>query len=755
MPSSSSSTHPLTEALALHRDGELGRARAAYEAFLATHPDQPDALNLLGVLHHQQGDAATAVRMIGRAVERAPDFAAARSNLGSALMELGRLDEAAAQLTAAADLEAADPLVRVNLSNAQRALGRLADAAATAIQAIRLAPDLAAAHIALGRALAALTLFDDAERHFRVARDLDPDDPSPIGLLADTLEDAGRTDAASTTLQDALRQHPDSADLHGRLGALRTRTGDIAGGVKHLSQAARLEPERAARHNDLGLALLRLNLPEQAARCFETALTIDPNDPAGLVNLGGLHRQQGDLTAAEAAYRRALVAHPGLVPAAAQLGSLLFLDLGDANAAVEPLRRAAEASAPESPHASAALLVRHYADTVSGAEIAAAHAAWGRAFPSPPRPPARRRGTDEALRVGFLSADFRSHATGVFLPPLLRHRDAAVWTAHLFSNTATSDATTDDFRRLADAFTDVTEMDDDTAAECVRDAGIDVLIDLNGHTLGHRLGVLARRPAAIQATWMDYVGSTGLAQVDAVLADARHVTSDMESQYVETVLRFPDNLYVLDPPRDAPDPAPPPCGDSRPVTFGCFNAAFKLGPANLDLWARVLARVADSRLLLRSPPFANRQCVTRFRALFKDRGIDPDRIAFHGPLPNREMLAAYRDIDIALDSRPYSGGLTTLEALWMGIPVITLPGDRMAARHAAAHLWTLGADDLVASDEDGYVDIAAALATDRRRLADLHATLRPRLAASPLTDGAAQTRAFEALLSEMLARFGG
>ncbi|CCQ74171.1 putative GT41 : related to UDP-GlcNAc : protein O-b-N-acetylglucosaminyltransferase [Magnetospira sp. QH-2] len=706
----------LNNALGLHQSGQLVEAQAAYKTILDHFPDQPDTLHLLGVLQHQNGDPTAAAALIEKSIRLAPDFGPAHANLGNVYKDLGRPQEAAESLMRAIDLDPRNPAIRTNLSRIFGEMGHWDDAAAAAMDALNMSPG----------------------------------DGQALINLADMLEGGGKTEDARKVLDQGTAQRPDDADLQAAMGNFLLRRGEAPGAIKHLTAAVRSDPENALHHNALGLALNSLTLSDQALHCFETAARLNPNAAEAWVNLANAHRAGGALGQAEIAYREALRAHPNLVAASGQLGTMLLLSFANAEAALPYLKSAAEASAPDSPHHSAYLMALHYADAVSAGDIATAHKDYGMAFPDPPRPSPISRAPGSPMRVGLVSGDYRRHATGFFLPPLLRERDPSVWSALLYSNTQTPDSQTGIFRQLADDFIDISSLDDDDAAARIRADNLDILIDLNGHTWGNRLPVLARRPAPIQAAWLDYVGSTGLAQVDAVLVDGHHVPPSQEDQYRETVLRFKENLFCYDPPMDAPAPTPPPCLKQGTITFGCFNAAFKITPRTIALWSQILRALPDSRMVLRSPPFQYEETIERFRALFRSHEIDPARIEFHGPATNAEVLAAYGALDLVLDSHPYSGGLTTLEALWMGVPVVTMPGDRMAANHSAAHLRTMGRAELVADDEDDFVQIAHALARDTDHLVHLHQNLRAEMDASPMTNAVAYARDFERLLSHLI-----
>ena len=597
---------------------------------------------------------------------------------------------------------------------------------------------------------------------------------------------------AATTLRRRLVEVPDDGGAWLRLAP----TGPGAG--VWLARAVASRPDGAATLSAAGEAARLLGLREPAGRWLRRAVALAPEMPAPLVNLSALEggatypfralaidpanwvatynlalawRMSAPARACDR-LRHAIVRHPLVAPLrllllrldsapdrkvglarqalilapgdADGLAELAagFLTLGDGDRAAPVYARALAANPGDLDLASTALLVLSYADLPSRAQVAASHRSFGRRFQARPAPPLRARLPADPIRVGLVSSDYRAHATAFFLPPLLQNRDRAIWRVHLYANVAAPDAATERFRAMADVWTDIRALDDDASERRIRADGIDILIDLNGHTRGHRLGLFARRPAPVQANWMDYPGSTGLAQIDYAITDRHHSPPGTESDYVETVLRLPHDRFCYEPPASAQPVGPAPSGANGRITFGCFNALYKIGPACIAAWSRILGAVPDSRLHLLGATAAAPTFKNRFAAL----GIDPERVDVLPPATQAAVMARYGGIDLALDSFPYSGGLTTCEALWMGVPVVTFPGDRVAGRHSTAHLRTVGLDDLVALDVDGYVRRAIDLARDPAGLSALRREIRPRMAASPLVDGPAFARDFEALL---------
>jgi predicted O-linked N-acetylglucosamine transferase (SPINDLY family) len=337
--------------------------------------------------------------------------------------------------------------------------------------------------------------------------------------------------------------------------------------------------------------------------------------------------------------------------------------------------------------------------------------------------------------LGFLSPDLGRHPVGYFLVRVLESLDPAQCETVCYSDRAVHDNVTARFQAAATRWHDVFGISDPRLAAEIRAEGIDILFDLAGHTSGNRLLVFARKPAPIQVTWAGYVGTTGLETMDYLLADRWEVPPGAEPYYRERVLRMPDGYVCFDPPADAPAVTPLPAPQRGGVTFASFNNPAKITPQVIEVWSRILDRLPGSRLVLKFRGQDEGGVARRFLDLFAAQGIDRDRVELLGGSPHAEFLAAYQRVDLALDPFPYNGGLTTCEALWMGVPVITCPGQTFAGRHSLSHLSNVGLTETIAADLDQYVELAVGLAADLPRLASLRAGLRQRVAASPLCDG--------------------
>lgn len=474
----------------------------------------------------------------------------------------------------------------------------------------------------------------------------------------------------------------------------------------------------------------------------------NPVDPAVQLRLAVDLFKRGNLVKAADAADRA-IALGGNVTMARKFKAMVHIELGDTQAVAACLR-AIVRETPDSKTHSRLLMAMQYCDNVTEEEIFAEVTNWARTHASRivPRATWPRIVFDpgRSLSIGIVSADFRLTSTPFLALPLFEHRPPD-WSVTLYSNGEAVDEWTDRFRRTCANFVDIAGLDDAKASAKILRDRIDVLIDLDGHTLDGRLGIFARKPAPVQIAWLDYVGTTGLATMDAIIADAGHLPLAEQGWYVEPIRHVRDNLYRYQPPGGAPAVGPLPAAHNGYVTFGCFNIPLKLSETTLSLWAGILDALPSSRLVLSAPPYRFANTRQRFRRLFAKYGLDPKRVDMRpGASHPIDMMRAYGDIDIALDPFPYSGGLTTIEALYMGVPVVTVPGRRFASRHASVHLRTVGLPGWIATDFLSYAGLAVRKAADLEALAALRGALRTRVEGSALMDGAALAADFATIV---------
>ncbi|MBV8749327.1 MAG: hypothetical protein JO103_06410, partial [Candidatus Eremiobacteraeota bacterium] len=399
------------------------------------------------------------------------------------------------------------------------------------------------------------------------------------------------------------------------------------------------------------------------------------------------------------------------------------------------------------------LVLLNYDPTIDDAGLLAAHRDYDRHVTGPlaaaARPHVNDRAPDRPLRVGYVSGDFARHPGGYFIAAVLAAHDRGAVEAYCYSGRAIEDDLTAQIRGHAAAWRSTIGVRDDDLAAQIRDDKIDILVDLSGHTAGNRLPVFGRKPAPVQVAWLGYFNTTGVAAIDYVLMDAATVPPGAEQWFSERVVRLPDGRFCYAPPDFAPPVAPLPAASRGQVAFGSFNNLSKVTPEVIALWSRVLGAVPGSRLVLKWKSLADAAECARLRQAFAAHGIDPGRLDLRGRSPHAEMLAEYGDVDIALDPFPFCGGLTSCEALWMGVPIFTLPGSRAVSRQTLGFLAQIGLAELSAETPERYVEIAAGLAGDLDRLATLRGGLRDRMASSPLCDGARFARGLEAAYRAM------
>jgi protein O-GlcNAc transferase len=516
------------------------------------------------------------------------------------------------------------------------------------------------------------------------------------------------------------------------------QTGDAPNAPRLLRAALALVPG-----DDDALMTLasQPDAPDRQERALERALALRPW--AGpLVNLGNIAKGTDRTRLAISRYRRALAIEPASSFAWNNMATTLR-DRAELGQAVFSYRCALwsdpEAAATESNY----LQTLQYDPSFADLAIADAHRRWDarhaaryRAL----RPPAGGRDTsDRPLRIGYVSADLKRHPVGFFLLPVLQAHDRARVRSICYATRTSDDELAAALRSAADAWVPAETLDDDALAARIRADHIDILVDLSGHTAHHRLLVFARRPAPVQVSWLGYFDTTGLSAIDYLVTDAAEVPPGRDDRFTERVVRLPSGRFAYRPPAYAPPVARRDrrAGGAGVIVFGSFNNLAKLADPVVALWARVLAAVDGSRLVLKWPTLADPHVAEAIRARFARHGIAADRLDLRAASPHPAMLAEYGDIDIALDPFPFSGCLTTVEALWMGVPVVALNGGRPVARQSAAILGRIGLADLVADSEEGYLGKALALAGDADRRAALRGDLRRRMAESTLLDGRA------------------
>jgi protein O-GlcNAc transferase len=560
---------------------------------------------------------------------------------------------------------------------------------------------------------------------------------------------AGQPDVALGVAERAGRAHPGSALAQNLLGVALRQNGRLADSINRLRLAVGLDPSFFDAQVNLGSALLDAGDTGSALSCYQAALALDPSAASLHNNLGNLYRELREPTKAIAAYRRAIELDPRNANAHANLGNILK-DLGDTDAAIAAFRSSLALAPNVASVWSNLLFTLNCLDRITPEEIAAEHRAYGAHFARllPPLPPPTERRRPGRLRVGYVAADFRKHAVAAFFEPLLEAHDTTKFEVFCYYNQPRGDEVTARIRARAEHFLPVSGIGDRQLAEQIRRDGIDILLDLTGHTAGNRLPMFFLRPAPVQVTWLGYLGATGVPTIDWRLTDNYADPIDVADPIgLEAPWRLPRTLWCYRPYRDVPEVGPLPAASAGHVTFVCLNNPGKVSSATLQAWVAILRKASDARLVLLTPPDETR--VRELRRYFDEGGVKSSRIEFVSRMPLADYLALYARADIALDPFPYTGGASTCDAAWMGVPVVTLAGNRPFSRSGASILTSLDLASLVTADSSGYVATAVELARDRPRLTQLRAELRQRMRASPLTDETQFAHDFESTLLAM------
>ena len=707
--------------LAAFNRGDYHSALTSGQNILNICPDNADAQHVCGLSQYRLGNLPAARSHLEQATRYAPGNALAFSNLGRILEQL-------------AEYEAAERACR---------------------RALALDPALADAHHNLANILKNLGRHDDALHHCREAVRHAPQVVSYRSNLGVSLMMRGETEEAQDHFGLVIKQDPSFALAYGNLGALYLQTGKFELAREALQQALRCKPDYSEALANLGLVQHQLMEHQEAVDCYRRAMELDPairRTHAG--NLITVLEDAGNLVAAHE------VALEVLESPAECAGSLIaaIKNFGKTCDFVrrERAERLWHQYVIENKLPVGMLLGCNYSGIFGPEELFALHRRWAEAVERPDvdhvvSHPVEPLETGRRLRIGYLSPDFRKHATAYFVEPILVHHDRESFEIYGYHNHGKHDEMTEQVRSRCEHFLSTSDLSDDDLLARIRNDGIDILVDLAGHTDGSRLKMMARRAAPIQATFLGYPNTTGLQAMDYIIVD-RYIAETGMAYHTETPAILPECLATFQPLPVAPGNVALPCLRTGHVTFGSLNNLMKLTPAAVSCWARILAQVPGSKLLI-AYGGADASCTREnLEREFARHGIGADRLLLKGKLSREEFLDLYRMVDIALDTFPYTGTTTTCEALLMNVPVVSKTGPAQRERVSASILSHLGLGRLIADDTESYVGIAVHLAQDRNELSALRQSMPALLSASVLNQPQRLTRSLERLYREMWER---
>jgi predicted O-linked N-acetylglucosamine transferase (SPINDLY family) len=693
----------------------------------------PVTLLNLALAEDRTGDRDRARRRMQDLADRLPEWDEPKLRLAESLRAEGCREAAEQAYAAVLEINPRREEALVSLAVLRLGRGDAPGAMKLLLRCCGLAPDNAEAWDALGLALLRTGDAAGAAGAFAEALRAAPRWLDAALHLVDAACAAGTAEAELARVEAAALADPlDPVGTIAR-GLLLERLGRREEAIDALEVAVTLAPGAPRPTALLAGMLTRTTRVDEADKWLRRAIELDPTDPDLHNNLAGVLMRMHRHAEARAELVELIATHGELSGALSNLATAT-LNCGLQQEAVATAERAIAAS-PESLSPWRALVnALPYREAITGAELLAALVSCSDRAPRGAPPIFENRpDPDRRLRLGLLSGSLRSHPVGWLTIAGFETLDPREFEIVVLAQHAAHDAIPRRFRAIAGEWHNVDTIDDAAVAALGRSLGIDVLIDLGGYGDAGRMLACAHRVAPVQVKWVGMQShSSGLAEMDWIITDRWETPAGFEPLYSERLLRLPDGYVCYSPPPYAPDVVPLPALANGHITFGCFNNLAKITPLVIATWATILRRLPDARLILKTHQFSDTGTAERIHADFAAHGVAQARVELRGASRHRAFLGQYNQIDIVLDPFPYSGGLTTCEALWMGVPTVTLPGEIFASRHSASHLSNVGLVDWVAADLDGYVDLALARAADPAALATLRAELRPWMKASPL-----------------------
>jgi predicted O-linked N-acetylglucosamine transferase (SPINDLY family) len=761
---------------------KIPEAIACYNRVIELRPDFAEAHYNLGNLFKEQRNADEAIACYRRALDSNPAFVEALFNWGVTLIDQGRLADAVGVFRRLLELRPGDVDALGSLASALKDLGQWTEAIDNYRKALDRNPTCVAFQYRLGELLVRQDQLTEAEYRFREVIRLQPDFSEAHGSLGSIFQKRGQLDEALTSYRFAVRLQPHSAIMHNNLGLLLQEQGQHVEAIGCFHRAVQLKPDFVDAYSNLGNVLREYGAPAEAMVCFSRVLELRPDDAEAFNKLGNSLRDLTRLEEAIICYRRAVELRPDFAEAYNNLGNVLkesgqmceavvcyeraielkadfavalnnlgvvLNGLGRHEESISRYRRALDIQPDYSGAHSNLLMTMQYCDGITLAALADAHAEFDRRHAAPLFPAKRPlKNTTTRLRVGFVSSDFGRHPVGYFLVGAFENLSHHSIETICYSQRIVKDDFTERFRSASTQWRDVVGLTDERLVEQIREDRIDILFDLAGHTARNRILVFARKPAPIQIAWIGYEGTTGLSAMDYLLADEQMIPKDAEKYYRETILRMPDGYVCYERSETAPSVGSLPLSTNGYATFGSFNNPAKLTSKVIEVWSKILRSVPNSKLVLKYRGLTEPAVKQHFIDEFSANGVDPLQLELLPQSSYADYLSTYQRIDVALDPFPFVGGATTCEALWMGVPVLTWPGETFAGRHSLSHLVNVGLTEMVAAGPDDYVEMAVSLAGNAARLSEIRSSLRERMATSPLCN----TKRFADNLAAMLQR---
>jgi protein O-GlcNAc transferase len=753
----------LDAAIRTFQSGQLPQAKLAFEQVLRLDPKEPDALHSLGLILFQLGEQEKGVQLVTQSTQVRPRHPETHYNLGVMHQRLGQFDLAESSFRQVLAQKPDHAQAHFALGNTLRELGKGDDAAKSFEQAVKIMPSWAEGHFNLGNALRDIGEFERGIACFQKAIALKPDWADAHTNLGQVLRLSDQYEAAVASCRKALSFSPNLPEGHFNLASALWSLGKRTEALISYRMALILKPDWPEAHYDLGYGLFQLGRTEEAIETYRKTIALKPTWAeahsalaAVLIHQGFALKNSEMLREADACRRQVLALRPDWPNAYVNLaGSPLRTGL-DQEETFALLERAL-ALCPDDICAQQSLLFGlQYSAALTPIKWRTALRAFADTYFAPLnifkllncKDPHKR------LRIGYVSPDFRNHSCAWFIEPVLASHNQSNIEIYCYASLAHADEVTARLKSLSENWHEVQEMSSEVVANLIRSHCIDILVDLAGHTFGNILPVFCHKPAPIQLTWLGSPTSTGLETVDYRLSDPWLTPENTEEYFTERLWNLECPAHCYRPPAQTPDVGSLPAEKNGYLTFGSFNNLLKLSPETVALWAKTLHAVAQSQLVLKSWQLGDAEVCRQIRKSFIQQGIDEARLHFLDAIPDLSAhLNLYNQIDVALDTFPYNGATTTLEALWMGVPVLTLVGWRTASRYSFSFLSALDLREFAAENQEQFVEIAQNLSGKLPYLSELRRSLRSRMRNSPLCDEVGFTGHLEAAYRQMWQRY--
>lgn len=651
---------------------------------------------------HRNGDLSRAESLYRAILAAQPRHADTLNMLATLYQQQGKFQDAIPLLTRAIAQQPSQADYHCNLGSALRSAGELEKASTAFRKALARHPGHLEAQFNLAMTRRELGDLEGARDEFRVILLTKPSFIPAHEMLAQIMLEQGLLDEALACFQEIIHFAPQHNGAFFESGNILQATGRLAEAVAAYQQAIAITPAYAAAHNNLGNTLVKQGKLHEALTQYQEAIRGNPDLGEAYVNLSWTYKEHGMIAEDIACLNQYLARRPEDYKAHSDL-----------------------------------LFSMNYHPAYSPEQLYVAAQGWWRQHgPKQTLFTHQPRLAGQKLRIGFLSPDFRQHPVGSFLLPLFSAMDKQAAGLHCYAemHDRQLDAVSHRLRSSADSWTSTINLSAAEAATMIHRDRIDILIDLAGHSANNRLDIMALKPAPVQVSWLGYVNTTGLPVIDYRLTDQVADPPGSEAWHSERLLRLPDAFFCYEPPAAAPAIGPLPALEQGKITFGSLNNPAKISPEVIALWSQILLRTPLSRLVMVGAPFADEFIANRYRSLFAEHGVDPARIALRATLPMDQYLQLYNTIDIALDPFPHNGHTITCHTLWMGVPVVTLMGNRYAARMGASVLHGVGLPELAAPTAEDYIAVSTTLAADIDRLTHLRASMRERMRQSRICD---------------------